>query len=315
MATPPRYGNWPPPLSGIIAWARRRSAHLPPGDYVSALGDFDLHFDRFDLAAHVFALRGLFEWRVATVAATVLGSGDVVFEGGAQYGTETLYYGWLVGGDGRVVSFEADPALARRLVREVQRQGMPQCIVTDKALGASVGTAVFEVAPEPATNSGLGSLAPSGLEDEACVQVDVDTLDAAMASYGAPRLVVMDIQGGELGALRGGLRVLEEARPVVVLEVESASLARVGGSAEEVHELLTSHGYRCWRFTRFGLRPVTAPRRDELGNWLALPQERSRHELPRVRTALVLGAATRPTSPLSPFARARRRRPEPGDAR
>lgn len=306
MATPARYRNWPPPLSGIMARARRHSAHLLPGDYQSALGDFDLHFDRFDLAAHVFALRGLFEWRIAAVASTVLRPGDIVFEGGAQYGTETLYYGWLVGAEGRAVSFEADPALAQRLVQEVHRQGMRQCLVIAKALGPAAGTAVFEPAPEPMANSGLGSLAPHSLPGDACIRVEVTTLDEAMGSYGPPRLLVMDIQGGELGALRGGLRVLGDARPIVVLEVESRSLDRLGGSAQEVHELLLEHDYRCWRFTRFGLRSIRAPRSEELGDWLAVPSER-RQELGRIRAALVLGAVTRPTDALSPFARPRRR--------
>lgn len=308
MATSARFGSWPPSLSGILARARRHYAHLDPGDYESALGDFDLHFDRFDLAAHVFALRGLFEWRIAAVASTLLRTGDVVFEGGAQYGTETLYYGWLVGGEGRVVSFEADPALAQRLVHEVQRQGMPQCLVMGKALGPEAGTAAFEPAPNPMANSGLGALAPDRLPVDSGITVQVTTLDDAMASYGSPRLLVMDIQGGELGALRGAFRVLGEARPTVVLEVESASLARAGGSAQEVHALLSDQDYQCWRFTRIGLRSIEAPRPDELGDWLALPNERRQEELSRIRAALVLGALTRPTSALSPFARARRRR-------
>jgi FkbM family methyltransferase len=308
LATSARYGNWPPALSGIIARAHRQSAQLTPGDYASALADFDLHFDQFDLAAHAFALRGFFEWRIAAVASTMLRPGHVVFEGGAQYGTETLYYGWLVDAGGRVVSFEAEPALARRLDREVRRQQMRQCIVVGKALGSAAGTALFERAPEPSVNSGLGSLAPFDLADGAGVKVEVTTLDDAMRAYGPPRLLVMDIQGGELGALRGGLRVLEEARPSMVLEVESASLARTGGSCQEVHELLVQHGYRCWRFTRVGLRSIRAPRPVELGDWLALPEERCRQELGAIRGALVLGAVARPTDPVSPFARARRRR-------
>jgi FkbM family methyltransferase len=158
------------------------------------------------------------------------------------------------------VSFEADPALAGRLAEEVRRQHMPQCLVMDKALGPRPATAVFEPAPEPVSNSGLGSLSPTVSPGAAGVPVEVATLDEAMRSYGAPRLLVMDIQGGELGALRGGLRVLREARPVVVLEVESPSLARLGGSAKEVHALLEEHGYRCWRFTRLGLRSVKAAR-------------------------------------------------------
>jgi hypothetical protein len=120
-------------------------------------------------------------------------------------------------------------------------------------------------------------------------------------------MVVMDIQGGELAALRGGLSVLKTARPMVVLEVESTSLALVGGSASEVLELLEEHGYKCWRFTRGGLRRVTAARTDELGDWLAVPTEQVQ-AVSRIRSALVLAAITPPTSPLSPLGRVRKQR-------
>lgn len=308
MATRARFGHYPPLMSGVLAQARFKSVHLSPGDYASALGDFDLHFERFDLAAQVFALRGLFEWRIATVASLVLQRGDTVFEGGAHYGTETLYYGWLVGSEGNVVSFEADPALAGRLAKEADRQGMRQCHVVHSALGAETGMGSFATAPEPDLNTGLGALVPTTISSaDGLTSVRVTTLDAAMDAHGPPRMVVMDIQGGELGALRGGLSVLKTAQPMVVLEVESASLAQVGGSAAEVLELLEEQGYRCWRFTRGGLSRVTTARHDELGDWLAVPAAQV-EAVNRIRSALVLAAITPPSSPLSPLGRARKQR-------
>ena len=308
LATRARFGRCPPLMSGVLARARFKSLHLSPGNYASALGDFDLHFERFDLAAQVFALRGLFEWRIATVASLVLQRGDTVFEGGAHYGTETFYYGWLVGSHGHVVSFEADPALANRLAKEAERQSMGQCHVVHSALGAETGMGTFATAPAPDMNSGLGALVPTTTSSgDGLTSVRVTTLDAAMDAHGPPKMVVMDIQGGELGALRGGLGVLKTARPIVVLEVESSSLAQVGGSASEVLKLLEEQGYRCWRFTRGGLSRVTTARHDELGDWLALPAEQV-HAVSRIRSALVLTAITPPSSPLSPLGRARKRR-------
>ena len=301
MAHRARFGSLPPILSGIASLLVQGSVRLEPGEYASSIAPFDLHFERFDMAERFFALRGLFEWRIAAVAAAVLGPGDVVFEGGAQLGTETFNYGCRVGKSGRVVSFEADPALAARLDREVDRLGMLQCTVWDKALGEHPGVAQFELAASPSSNSGLGSLAPDDTSAEGRVTVQVGTIDEAYDAHGAPRLVVLDIQGGELAALRGGRRTLAEARPVLVVEVESDSLRRLGGSAEDLLALLRDAGYDCLRFTRFGLRSVDAPRSDELGDWLVLPHEQTTQLLPRLRRMLLVGAIAPPRSRLSPL--------------
>lgn len=300
MSLRPRYGALPPLVSGVLAAFDR--SQLPSGTYASGIADFDLDLQRLDLAARAFALRGFFEWRISTVAAVVLGAGDTVFEGGAHYGTETFHYCALVGEGGTVVSFEADSSLAARLRREAERQGATQLVVTGAALGDREGTALFELAPAD-SNSGLGSLSPDTVADRGRVEVAVTTLDAAMAAHGRPSLVVMDIQGGELGALRGAERVLADARPVIVLEVESGSLRRLGGSAEELLALLRDSGYDCWRFTRLGLRPVDRPEDDELGDWLALPRETPASLLGEIRRALTVGAFVPPRSRFSALAR------------
>jgi FkbM family methyltransferase len=302
-----RFGGLPPMASGILTLLVQGRIPLSPGHYASSLAPFDLRLQRFDLAERAFALRGLFEWRIAAIAAVVLSPGDTVFEGGAQLGTETFNYCALVGPDGRVVSYEADARLAARLVREVSRLGATQCQVEAKALGAEEGVALFEVASSPQSNSGLGSLAPNDAPAADRVAVQVETLDAVYEKHGAPQLVVMDIQGGELGALRGAKRVLAEARPVIVLEVESGSLRRLGGSAEDVLDLLKSSGYECWRMNRLSLRRVDRPHDDELGDWLALPTEERDGLLRRIRPALFRGALLPPGSPRSPLSTLRSR--------
>lgn len=308
MAVPARFGGLPPLVSGVLALLVQGRVRLVEDNYASSLAPFDLHLARFDMAERAFALRGLFEWRIAAIASIVLTPGDTVFEGGAQLGTETFNYCALVGRGGQVVTYEADPGLAARLANEAERLGRSECRVQAKALGAQPGTALFEVASVEAwgsENSGLGSLAPNDSPRDGRIAVDVATLDDAFTDFGAPAMVVLDIQGGELGALRGASRVLQEARPVIVLEVESGSLARLGGSAEELFALLTSADYDCWRLTRLGLRRIERPRTDELGDWLVVPRERPEELLTRIRSALWRGAVTPPQSRFSPLARLR----------
>jgi len=301
MTIQPRFGKLPPLASGLLATVLQGRVTLTPGSYQSVLADYQLELARFDMAEHFFALRGLFEWRIAAIASIVLSPGDVVIEGGAQLGTETFNYAALVGPSGRVVSFEADSRLAQRLVGELANAGLTQCTVLAKALGETVGYAYFDTVAETAGNSGVGALAPDDAESvEGRVKVEVGTIDTVAEEFGAPKLVVMDIQGGELAALRGGSQVLTQARPYVVLEVESGSLDLLGGSAQDVLDLLHGHDYSCWRFTRFGLSRVEAATTDELCDWFAVPNETA-HIVPVVKKAFVRGALLPPTSRLSPL--------------
>jgi FkbM family methyltransferase len=299
-----KYDGLPPIVSGVLAHFVAQPSVPQPGEYQSSLAPFALQLEQMDYTARIFALRGFFEWRIAAIAALVLKPGDVVFEGGAQHGTETLVYSTLVGPAGKVVSFEAEAGLAARLGREVERQGRTQNVVLHEALGAEPGTAVFEPSPTEENNTGLGTLAAPGAKSANGVEVTVSTLDDAMAEHGSPQLVVMDIQGGELAALKGATRVLREARPMIVLEVESESLERLGGSAEELHQLLLDNDYVCFRFGRMGLRPVDAPHPGELGDWLIVPREIDPARLRRIRRGLAAGLVTPPRSRLNPLGRA-----------
>lgn len=307
MPTPPRPPlRWLPPLaSGFLARKAESRFRYTSGRYRSSLGDYTLGVENLDIYGRSFALRGYFEWRICALAASLIGRGDIVMEGGAQVGTETLFYATLVGAPGRVVSFEADRRLADRVSAEVRLQGLSQVTVCAEALGPQRGAGPFELAADPGTNSGLGSLAAPGTHPDQVTTVPVTTLDHAAAAYGDPQLVVMDIQGGELGALRGGARLLQRARPALVLEVEYDSLARLGGSVEELWILLGHHGYRAWRIGRVGLTPVASPNPQEYGDWLALPVERAGEER-RLRRALLASALLPPQTPTSPYRRARR---------
>jgi FkbM family methyltransferase len=64
----------------------------------------------------------------------------------------------------------------------------------------------------------------------------VTTLDEAMARFGRPDFIKMDIEGAEEQALAGAERVLSEARPAWLIEVH-------GSECEQgVRRVLSGHG-------------------------------------------------------------------------
>jgi hypothetical protein len=65
------------------------------------------------------------------------------------------------------------------------------------------------------------------------------TLDLLAADRPGPVLVKIDVDGGEVGVLRGGARVLDRSDCTVILEVHSAELEA------ECLAILKAHGFDC----------------------------------------------------------------------
>jgi FkbM family methyltransferase len=103
------------------------------------------------------------------------------------------------------------------------------------------------------------------------ITVRVSTLDEQLDGID-PAVVKIDVEGAELGVLRGASRVIERSRPRLILEHGSESAALYGTGSPDLWDQLTEFGYRVYPVT--GGRPVD--RRAFGGgsktvNWLAVP--------------------------------------------
>ena len=107
--------------------------------------------------------------------------------------------------------------------------------------------------------------------DPEYITVVVSTLDAELHGL-SPRLIKIDVEGAELGVLRGGERVLSRTRPVLIFEHVRETAALYGTTSDAVWDLLHRLGYRI--FSAVGDGPFS--RRDfaeavSVVNWLATP--------------------------------------------
>ena len=134
--------------------------------------------------------------------------GDVALDLGGNLGTSALLFARLVGRRGRVISFE--PAFADLLERNVRANGLGNVTVVPAAVGDRCGTAEFAV-----TDFGPDSRIDPGGRGGHRVTVPLVTVDAYCRDEGVDRVdfIKMDIEGGELPALRGAERTIREHRP------------------------------------------------------------------------------------------------------
>jgi FkbM family methyltransferase len=141
--------------------------------------------------------------------------GAVVYDIGAHYGYYSLLSSTLAGEPGVVIAFEPSPDNLSRLRRHIELNRCTNVRVIELAVSDSEGIAHFETR----AGSGVGHLA-----DDGPLEVRTTRLDTLAEELPQPDVIKIDVEGAELGVLRGAAATLASARPVIFLSVHSEEL-------------------------------------------------------------------------------------------
>jgi len=152
--------------------------------------------------------------------------GMTFYDVGANIGLFSLLAARLVGKDGRVVAFEADPEIATRLREHVARNGFGWIKVEQKAVWSEPSTVYFaRIDPAASPDRGLGHVVPTGARDT--IQVTAVSLDNYGETRPAPDFIKCDVEGAEVEVFRGAERLLKEKRPGIICEMHSEENRRI----------------------------------------------------------------------------------------
>jgi FkbM family methyltransferase len=155
--------------------------------------------------------------------------GWVVYDVGANIGYISLLLARAVGPQGQVHAFEALPENLERLRHHVGANGLETRVrVNAVAVAAESGPVTFLIGPSGSMGKVSGSAGREG-QHRSAIQVESISLDDYIYRLGnpPPQAIKMDIEGGEVLALKGMGRILAEARPLVFLELHGPQAARV----------------------------------------------------------------------------------------
>lgn len=179
-----------------------------------------------------------------------------------------------------VIAIEAIPEKAAALRRKFKRAQVHEC-----AAGESRGSANFFIAPR----SGYSSLAETqGRRIEVAVCPLDDLIDTA-------DVIKIDVEGAELGVIRGARRIIARFRPVVMFESGPASV--LGFTKEAMWQIFAEQNYLIvlpnrlahedWGLTQAGfVESHQYPRRAT--NYFAIPLERREEIRANARAVLRL---------------------------
>lgn len=131
----------------------------------------------------------------------------------------------------RIQAIEADPAKAMAL-----RAKFPYCHVRNLAVGEQCGEVSFYIDRE---RSGYSSLVKRTGTSVETVKVSLQRLDDLFPDA-MIETIKIDIEGAELGALRGGSNLLQRCRPTIMFESTGLGMNSLGYSPTMLWEWLNN---------------------------------------------------------------------------
>lgn len=157
----------------------------------------------------------LYEPETAALLDVLVRPGDTFYDIGANWGFYALFVASRPGFTGRVEAFEPFPPTFADLRRTVDAAGLADIIgVHQIALSDAVGTA--SMAPWDGLQSGLARLGAAADAGTARVDVPLARLDGL--GLPKPDVIKIDAEDHEAEVLQGAEGILDQARPMLVLE-------------------------------------------------------------------------------------------------
>jgi FkbM family methyltransferase len=160
---------------------------------------------------------GTYEMELQQAVADWVKPGMVAYDLGANIGYVSLLLARAVGQTGKVFAFEALPANQERLTSNLKLNSNENIQLVSKAVADTSGATTFLVH----SSGGMGKLSKSDGGNSNSIIVQATSIDDFVfkSDNPPPQLIKMDIEGGEILALRGMSRLLKEARPVLLIEL------------------------------------------------------------------------------------------------
>ena len=181
---------------------------------------------------------GLYEVAVLNSLAAHLKQGDVLYDVGGHIGFVSLVGAQLVGLEGRVFAFEADPENASRIRDHAQMNALPQVEVVPGAVWSECKTIPFYRAPTSSSrNTGTVTGEAGNASVERMIVVEAVTLDRFARDHRPPAVIKIDVEGAEAEVLKGAETVFLTGKPLLICEIHHAR------SSEAVVSWLESVGY------------------------------------------------------------------------
>lgn len=231
-----------------------------------------LDMQHLDMYATILNGGGTWEPHVMDTCASVLRSGDVYYDIGANTGLFSIDAGVSIP-DLKIYAFEPQPGLAECIRRSAQVNNLSDIECLEILVGREDGVQKLYLT----SHSIHASLSPRENHYQELVR-PMCTLDSLLGSgrVRAPDVIKVDVEGAELMVFQGAAAMLKKHTPSVVFEADE-NMARMDVKTQDLFDSL---GHAA-PYEFFLIEPdgglMSVSRGSKLGNYLALsPRHRDR---------------------------------------
>jgi FkbM family methyltransferase len=226
----------------------------------------------------------MFEAKYLKTIKSLVENTNIVFDIGGSVGQHALLFANYAR---HVYTFEPFPRLIERLKLEVGLNHLENKItVVPYAASDKEGVIPFQF-PVEGSNLGIATTILGRKENINTIEVRSIRIDNYLADVNPSDLdfVKLDIEGGELYALRGMSGLLDRgARPIFIMEINDLMMGHAGYTASDIVNYLGQYGYTPYEVNYKGLSGPADPSASNSENYCFLTPEHLR--LPKVRRVL-----------------------------
>lgn len=182
--------------------------------------DYKLLYE-FDLSGRFF------ENIITHIYHTILKKGDIVIDGGANYGFHTIPLAQKVTNSGIVFAFEPLQDVSDKLIKKLESLNQSNVILIQKAISDFCGKNSFCHVISASGYSGIKkrqNIPKEHLNNIKIIDsIDITTLDNEISSgkqknHKPVKFIKLDLEGGEYHAMQGAKKILANDRPVIIFE-------------------------------------------------------------------------------------------------
>lgn len=228
-----------PPLARLIRGSINAAVDEGLSVVEVAAGDLKGYKVLLNLKTEKSRWLGTYEPELQAALHEFLRPGSTVYDVGANIGYITLMMAHNVGADGHVYAIEALPANVERIQKNVALNNLNNVSVVPAAVIDQNGPVTFYVHESVGMGKAAGSIGRREEQYKSEITVAGISLDFFVYEqrHPLPDAVKIDIEGGEVLALPGMIRLLREAHPTLFLELHGPESEKVAW------DTLTGCGY------------------------------------------------------------------------
>lgn len=137
----------------------------------------------------------------------------------------------------QVYAFEPEARNFQILTKNIELNKLSNVKLNNVAVAEFKGKTTLHLCE---MNGGMHRIYPSKWCKEGIVQVETVRIDDLIQEAD---FIKMDIEGAELGALRGMIKLLKICHPTIIMEFHPPSIEEYGANPRDIYDFMTSLGY------------------------------------------------------------------------